>query len=297
MIIRVRSNKGTKKLEVPNDCTVEGLHQAIVNSDDLQIDGNMEFELSTEFPGMNKDAKFLKDSSKSLSDVGLKHGDLCYIVHTSSFQDQGHSLRPDESISASDDNNDKCGEMPSSSCSSVSKETLPTEKQQEKEERGAPETSWRNNLHGDVVDRNSSIAYDDYVRPPEQTKTMNLVGDDLQELVRGDADLARRMNSGIMDDLGQPTRVPRQFHAGIEGTIGGLQQFFRDSYGEMLSNADEDDTEDDVQRAIQMSMFNGQDNGKSFIYILPFSSLLTLSSVHTKYISLHFNRSWERDFN
>ena len=278
MIIRVRSSKGTKKLEVPDDCTVEGLHQAIVNSHDLQIDGNMEFELSTEFPGMNKDAKFLKDSSKSLSDVGLNHGDLCYIVHTSSFQDQGDSLRPDQSVRASDDNNDKGGEMPSSSCSSVSRETLPTEKQQEKEDRGALETSWRNNLNGNVVDRNSSIAYDDHVRPPEQTKTMNLVGDDLQELVRGDADLARRMNYGIVDDLGRPTRVPRQFHAGMEvadmgGIIGGLQQFSRVSYDGMLSNAyDEDDAEDDVQRAIQMSMFNGQDNGKSFIYILSFGS-------------------------
>ena len=109
MIIRVRSSKGTKKLEVPDDCTVEGLHQAIINCHDLQIDGNMEFELSTEFPGMNKDAKFLKDSSKSLSDVGLNHGDLCYIVHTSSFQDQGDSLRPDQSVRASDDNNDKGG--------------------------------------------------------------------------------------------------------------------------------------------------------------------------------------------
>ena len=277
MIIRVRTSKGTKKLEVPADCTVGDLRLAISSSDGIGLDKNLRFELSNEFPGMSKDAKLLLDQSKSLSEEGLKHGDLCYVIQTSPSDHPTDISKSDDSdcnskeIAPFDEGIHSKSITTTASSSSLpevtpaivrdpdEEATLALVRRLEKEER---EVLGRHSNFGDHDHGAYSSSGDkEHVRSPEPTKVMNLVNDDLHEIAHGDAHLARLLNSKMVDDMGYPTRNNLQIYdrmhvTGIEGARNILGAMHNGGVGG-----------DDMQRAIQLSMLDRQNNGKHLTHM------------------------------
>ena len=282
MLLRVRTSRGTKKLEVPSDCTVEGLRQRISTSKDLGLEENEEFEISTEFPGMSKEAKILKNYSESLVDVGFKHGDLCYVIQSSppsvpqQDEDQKHSSKSNQRAVG-----DAGKEAPSPTSSSRGdavylerdpdeEATLALVKRLEREERealGAGGGSGYDHYGGGNSSSSSNDNDGDNVRSPEPPKTMNLVGDDLQDVARRDAELIRSMNGNFVNS-GSDHDYPRdgqRLYARMGMSAGAGALGFQ-AQGGILSYGG-DNYEDDMQKALRLSILDGQRSGKIHAYM------------------------------